>query len=137
MASFQAKIGWEMPRKRKNKYFISVPFRPDGQQKIPKNEKKIQKNQKIPLWLHFKPKQVGKGREIEKIKMVVPFRSHPTRNRKFQKNSKKFKNSIMASFQAKISRKRLTKRENKNYRFVSFRSYPTGNRKFQKKQQKD
>ena len=69
MASFQAKIGWEMPRKRKNKNCLSVP---------------------------------------------------PTRNRKFQKNSKKFKNSVMASFQAKIGRKRLTKRENKNYRFVSF-----------------
>ena len=40
----------------------------------------------------------------------------------------------MASFQAKIGWKRLTKRENKNYRFVSF--YPKRNRKFQKKQQK-
>ena len=30
-----------------------------------------------------------KGREIEKINIVVPFRSYPTRNRKFQKNSKK------------------------------------------------
>ena len=38
----------------------------------------------------------------------------------------------MASFQAKIGWKRLTKRENENYRFVSFRSYRTGNRKFQK-----
>ena len=38
----------------------------------------------------------------------------------------------MAPFQAKIGWKRLKKRENKNYRFVSFRSYPTGNRKFQK-----
>ena len=50
----------------------------------------IQKNEKIPLWLPFKQKQVGKGQEIEKIKIVVPFRSHPTRNRKFQKNSKNF-----------------------------------------------
>ena len=38
----------------------------------------------------------------------------------------------MASFQAQTGWKRLKKRENKNYRFVSFRSYPTGNRKFQK-----
>ena len=38
----------------------------------------------------------------------------------------------MTSFQAKIGWKRLTNRENKNYRFVSFHSYPTGNRKFQK-----
>ena len=35
------------------------------------------------------------------------------------KNFKKLKNSFMASFQAKIGGKRLRKRENKNYRFVS------------------
>ena len=37
----------------------------------------------------------------------VLFRSYPTRNRKFQKNGKKFKklkNTVMASFQAKIGR---------------------------------
>ena len=33
---------------------------------------------------------------------------------------KKLKNPVMASFQAKIVSKRLKKRENKNYRFVSF-----------------
>ena len=35
------------------------------------------------------PKLVGKGCEREKIKIVVPFRSYLTCNRKFQKNSKK------------------------------------------------
>ena len=35
------------------------------------------------------PKLVGKGCERVKIKIVVPFRPHPTRNRKFQKNSQK------------------------------------------------
>ena len=39
--------------------------------------------------LHFKTKQVGKGRERENIKFIVTFRSNPTRNRKFQKNSNK------------------------------------------------
>ena len=39
--------------------------------------------------------------------------------KKKQKN-KKIKNTIMASFQAKIVWKRPRKRENKNYRFVSF-----------------
>ena len=38
----------------------------------------------------------------------------------------------MAPFQAIIGWKRLRKRENKNYLFVSFRSNPTRNRKFQK-----
>ena len=37
------------------------------------------------------------------------------------------------SFQAKIGRKMMRNRENKNYRFVSFRSYKTRRRKFQKK----
>ena len=35
------------------------------------------------------------------------------------KNFKKLKNSFMASFQAKKGWKRLRKRENENYRFVS------------------
>ena len=76
MASFQAKIGWKMQRKRENKNCHSVPFR-----------------------------------------------SYPTRNRKFQKNKKKFKklkNTTMASFQAKIGWKMPRKREYKNYRYVSF-----------------
>ena len=58
MASFQAKIGWKMPRKRKNKNYRSVPFLRDTQQKIPKKQQKNSKNLKIPLWLPFKPKQV-------------------------------------------------------------------------------
>ena len=37
----------------------------------------------------FKQKYVGKGREKEKIKIIVPFRSYTTRNRKFEKNGKK------------------------------------------------
>ena len=78
---------------------------------------------KKPLWLHFKPKQVGKGLEREKIKIIVPFRSYPTRKRKFKINRKKLKileNTITASFEAKIGWKRSRKRENKNYRFVPF-----------------
>ena len=53
MASFQAKIGWKRWRKGENKNCHSVPFVLDGKYKIPKKEKK---NNKIPLWLHFKPK---------------------------------------------------------------------------------
>jgi len=63
------------------------------------------------LWHPFKPKQVGKGGQREKIKIIAPFRSYQTRNRKFQKVAKKLKklkNTIMASFQAK---NRLEKKE--------------------------
>ena len=44
MASFQAKIGQKRRRKRENKNCLSVPFLPDGKQKIPKKEKKNKKN---------------------------------------------------------------------------------------------
>ena len=57
--------------------------------KFQKNRKKFKKIRKIPLWLHFKPKYVEKGRKIRKTKIIVPFRPYPMRNRKFQKNSKK------------------------------------------------
>ena len=40
-------------------------------------------------------------------------------SKKIAKQFEKLKNSFMASFQAKIGWKRLRKRENKNYRFVS------------------
>ena len=74
----------------------------------------------MPLWLHFKPKQVGKGCEKEKIKIIVPFRSYPMHNRKFDKKKKKLKNTITDSFQAKIGWKMMRKRENKNYHSVPF-----------------
>ena len=44
MASFQAKIGWKRPRKRKNKNCRSIPFLPDGgNRKFQKKRKKIKK----------------------------------------------------------------------------------------------
>ena len=46
---------------------------------------------KTPLWRHFKPKYFGKGREREKIKIMVSLRYYLTRYRKFKKNSKKIK----------------------------------------------
>ena len=36
MASFQAKIGWKMPRKREYKNYRSVSFQPDAKLKIQK-----------------------------------------------------------------------------------------------------
>ena len=61
MASFQAKIVWKRLKKRENKNYRFVSFLLDGQQKIPKKQQKYSKNSKIPLRLHFKPKQDGKG----------------------------------------------------------------------------
>ena len=39
-------------------------------------------------------KLVGRGREREKIQIIVSFRSCPMRNRKFQTNSKKIEKII-------------------------------------------
>ena len=43
MASFQAKIGWERPRKRENKNYRSDQFLPDPLQRIPKIQQKNSK----------------------------------------------------------------------------------------------
>ena len=113
MASFQAKIGWKRPRKRKNKNYRSVRSYTTHNRKLQKNCKKIQKVKKPPLWLLLKPKQVGKRREREKIKIVVSFCSVPTRPviKNSKKIAKKFKNTIIASFQVKIDWKMPRKRD--------------------------
>ena len=103
--------------------------------KFQKNSKKIQKTKKIPLWLPFKPIQVGKCREREKIKLIGPFRPFLTRNRKFQKNRKKIKKIPLWLY---FKPKQVGKyREGENIKsIVPFRSNPTRNRKFQKNSKK-
>ena len=59
------------------------------------------------------------------IKIIIPFRSVPTRyvienSKQIAKKLKKLKNTVVASFQAKIGSKSLRKRENKNYLSVPF-----------------
>ena len=78
MASFQAKIGWKRQRKRENKNDRFFPFLLDGLEKIPKKQQKNSKNYQIRLWQNFKPKQVRKGLEREKIKIIVPLRFYLT-----------------------------------------------------------
>ena len=63
------------------------------------------------LWHPFKPKQVGKGREKENIKIIVPFRSNPTRNRKFKKNNKKIQRFKSYHYGFISSQKKLEKDE--------------------------
>ena len=65
MASFKAKIGMKMPRKKEQQLsFRFVPTR-----RIIENSKKIGKNSenlKISLWLLFKQKLVGNDQERDK-----------------------------------------------------------------------
>ena len=50
--------------------------------KFQKKQEKFKKIKRIPLWLHFKPKHVEKGRERRKTKIIVPFQ---TNSKKIQK----------------------------------------------------
>ena len=61
MTSFQEKIGWKRMRKTDNKNYHYVSFLNDALLKIPTKQQKNSKIKKMPLWLHFKQKQVGKG----------------------------------------------------------------------------
>ena len=79
--------------------------------------------------------EVGKGREREIIKINVPFRSYPTRNRKLQKNSKKIKKiPLWLQFKPKQDGKG---REREKIKIIfPFHSYTTTQRKFQRKSKK-
>ena len=90
------------------------------------------------LWHPFKPKKFGKCREREKIKIIVPFLSYPTRNRKFQKNSKKIKKVKKYNYGFISSQIEVRKggERNKIKIIGPFRSYKTRYRKFQKNSKK-
>ena len=94
-------------------------FHPARNRKFQKNCKKYSKNYKTPSQLLSNPKQVRKCREREKIK--IKNRSDvflPDPEQKIPKikakKFKKFENTIIASFQAKIHWTRPRKREKKN-----------------------
>ena len=68
---------------------------------------------KIPLWHHFKPKQFGKGKEREKIKIIVSFRPYLAHNLKFQKNCKKIQKIKKCRYGVLKSQNRLEKAKKK------------------------
>ena len=92
MKSFQAKVGWKMMGKRENKKlsFRFVPTRCviENSKKIRKKFKKL----KNTVMNSFQAKVSWKRMRKIEIKIFVPFRSYPTRNTKFQKNSQKIQN---------------------------------------------
>ena len=74
---------------------------------------------------------------MEKIKIVVPFRSHPTRNRKFQKNSKKIQKIKKYHYGVISSQNWLEKAKGEKIKIlVLFRPFPARNRKFLKNRKK-
>ena len=78
--------------------------------KIIRNCKKNEKIQKIQLWLLFKQKLVGKGRERDKIQISVSFRSYLMRFRKFQTNNKKIQKNIKYNYGSTSSQNKGGKR---------------------------
>ena len=92
MDSFQAIIGWKRKRNRENKKlsFRFVPTRCviENSKKIRKKFKKL----KNTIMNSFQAKIGWKRTRNIEIKILVPFRSYPTRNTKFQKNSQKIQN---------------------------------------------
>ena len=78
----------------------------------------------MPVWRHLKSEQVGKGQEKKKINIVVLFRSYPTCNRKFKKNSKKIQRLKKYHYGFILSQNRLEKDE-KEKKKLSVRSIPS------------
>ena len=91
MASFQAKTGWDRPKKKENKSYRSDQFLPNPLQRIPKKIAKKFKKLKNTIMASFQAKIGWEGLEREKIKIIVPISFYQTRYREFQKNSKKIK----------------------------------------------
>ena len=118
MASDQAKIGWERPRKRKQKIIDPINSYPTCNRKFQRNCKKNSKNLKTPLKIILKRKQVGKARERKKTKIIVPINSYPTHNRVFEKICKKIQKIIKHHWGFFSNKNRLgkaKKERNRNY----------------------
>ena len=138
MASFQARTGGKMLRKRENKNYHYVSFLPDREEKIPKKQQKNSKIEKYHYGFIPRKNRLEKDEKWRKQKLslrFVPYRLTRENSKKIAKQLKKLKNTITASFQAKTGGKMLRKRENKNYHSVSF--LPDREEKIPKKQKKN
>ena len=91
-ASFQAKIGGKMLKKRENKNYHSVSFLPNVEEKIPK---KLQKNSKIEKYHYgFIPRKNRLENADKERKQKLSLRFVPSRRARenSKKIVKKFKN---------------------------------------------
>ena len=66
MASFLAKICWKMQRKRENKNYRFIMFLPNRLEKIPKNNKKIQKTENYHYGFIPSPNRLGNAEKERK-----------------------------------------------------------------------
>ena len=111
MHSFQAKIGLKKMRKGENKNYRFISFLPNAKLKIPiKQQKSLKKLKKYHYGFLSSQNSLEKA-EKENIKIIVPFRSNSTRNRKFKKNSKKIQRFKTDHYGFISSQNRLEKDE--------------------------
>ena len=89
MASFKAKTGRDRLRMRGKKNYCFDPFKPDPEQGIPKKQQKKFKKLNNIIMASFQAKTGWDKLKVREKNFLVPIQSNPTRNREFQKNSKK------------------------------------------------
>ena len=135
---FIAKIDWKRPRKTENKNYSSISFLT---RLVIENSKKIEKKFrkfKNTIVASFQAIIGWNSRETGKIKIIIPFRSNPTRHRKFIRNCKKIQKLKKIQLWLLFKQNLVGKgREREKIQIiVSFRSYPMGNRKFHRYSQK-
>ena len=103
MASFQTNIVWKRPRKRENKNYRFVSFLPDALQKILKKKEKNYEKKKKNNYGFITSQNQLKEDEKEKLQFCSVNTRRVIEN--FKKIAKKFiklKNTIIASFKARI-----------------------------------
>ena len=124
---FSSKNRLGRAEKEGNKKNRSDMFLPDPSQKIQKKSQKNSKNQKTPSQLLFKPKQFGKGREIEKIKKNCSNVFLPDPKQKILKKQQKTSKNQTTPSQHLLKPTRWGKatKETKQKKKKSFRCVPS------------
>ena len=92
----------------------------ENSNKMAKKFKKIKKYHNGSISSHHRLKEDEKGRTQKLSFRFVPTRRTIENSKKIAKKLKKLKNASMASFKARIGRKRPRKKDNKYCRSVSF-----------------
>ena len=77
------------------------------------------------MWFLFKPKQERTGWEWEKKNILVPIHSNPSRNKEFQKNSKKIWKMKKHRYGFFSSQNGMRQAYNERKKIFSFWSIPT------------
>ena len=127
MPFFQAKMGWERPRKREKKIIVPINSYPSKNWKFKKNSKKIQKIKKHHY--DFFSSQNGSVEAEKEKKKKLSFRSFPTQpvienSKKNNKKNQKIKKHHYGFFS---SQNVLGEAEKEKKKKLSFRSIPTRN----------